>query len=157
MVLHTKPRQEKAVARYLRAAGLFFYLPLMERVTLMRGRKLRSRVPLLPGYIFLSGDLEDAYGAVLTKRVCQIIRVSEQERLVHELQQIWEALDRGADLFRCPFAVVGARCRVAQGPFEGIEGVVSSRLGPSRLALQVRMLGGGALLEIDADLLEPVE
>ena len=44
MVLHTKSRQEKAVARYLTAVGAVFYLPLITRVTLVRNRKLRSRV-----------------------------------------------------------------------------------------------------------------
>src|SRR5262245_45502829 len=52
MVLHTKARQEKAVARFLAAAGLTYYLPLIDRVTLVRGRKQRSHVPLLPGYVF---------------------------------------------------------------------------------------------------------
>ncbi len=157
MVLHTKARQEKAVARYLTAAGAFFYLPLIEKVTLVRGRKLRARVPLLPGYVFLSGDRDDGYGAISTKRVCRIIEVADQERLIDELTQIRGALDRGAELYRCPFAVVGTRCRVTKGPFEGIEGEVTSKLGANRLALQIRTLGRGVILEIDADLLEPLE
>ena len=157
MVLHTMARQEKAVARYLRAAGVLFYLPLIERITLVRGRKLRSRVPLLPGYVFMAGDLDDGYAAICTKRVCRIITVADQERLIGELQQIREALDRGAELYRCPFAVVGTRCRVTKGPFEGIEGEVSKKLGANRLALQIQTLGRGAILEIDADLLEPLD
>ena len=155
MVLHTKSRQEKAVGRYLLAEGLPFFLPLVDRVTLIRGRKVVSRVPLFPGYVFLSGDLDDGYAAISTKRVCQIIPVFDQEQLLDELEQIGAALARGAELYRCPFAVVGARCRVAKGPFEGIEGVVSNKLGRNRLALQIRTLGRGALLEIDVDLLEP--
>lgn len=157
MVLHTKSRQEKAVARYLTAAGAVFYLPLITRVTLVRNRKLRSRVPLLSGYVFLSGDPEDGYAAVTTRRVCQIIRVTDQDRLIDELEQIRDALDRGAELYRCPFAVVGTRCRVTKGPFEGIEGEISRKLGSNRLALQIQTLGRGAVLEIDADLLEPVD
>jgi transcriptional antiterminator RfaH len=157
MVLHTKARQEKAVARYLNAAGEVFYLPLITRVTLVRGRKLRSRVPLLPGYVFLSGDLDAGYAAVSTKRVCRIIPVADQAGLLDELVQIDDALARGAELYSCPFAVVGTRCRVRRGPFEGIEGEVTSKLGSNRLALQIRTIGQGAILEIDADLLEPLE
>ena len=157
MVLHTKARQEKAVARYLRAAGALFYLPLISRVTLVRGRKLRSDVPLLPGYVFLSGDLDDGYAAISTKRVCRIIQVADQDRLVDELEEIRDALDRGAELYHCPFAVVGTRCRVTKGPFEGVEGEVSSKLGSNRLALQIHTLGRGAILEIDADLIEALE
>jgi transcriptional antiterminator RfaH len=156
MVLHTKSRQEKAVARFLRAADMTYFLPLVSRVTLVRGRKLISRVPLFPGYVFLSGELEDGYAAVSTRRVCQLIQVRDQRRLTDELEQIALALERGADLGHHAFAVAGARCRVTKGPFEGIEGIVSRRLGSGRLALQVRTLGQAAVLEIDADLLEPV-
>ena len=157
MMLHTKARQEKAVARYLSAAGALFYLPLISRVTVVRGRKLRFHVPLLPGYVFLSGDLDDGYAAISTKRVCRIIQVADQDRLVDELEEIRNALDRGAELYHCPFAVVGTRCRVTKGPFKGIEGDVSSKLGSNRLALQIQTLGRSAILEIDADLLEPLE
>ena len=157
MVLHTKSRQEKAVARYLTAAGAVHYLPLIERVTLVRGRKLRSRVPLFPGYVFLSGEVEDGYAAISTKRVCNVIQVWDQARLSDDLWHIHEALDRGAELYHCPFAEVGTRCRVTRGPFVGVEGEVASKLGSNRLALQIHTLGRSAILEIDGDLLEPIE
>jgi transcription antitermination factor NusG len=157
MVLHTKSRQEKAVARFLAASQIRHYLPLAERVNVIRGRKVRSRVPLFPGYVFLCGEREDAYRTMSSGRICQILYVDDQERLAGELAQIRDALARGADLYRCPFAVVGARCRVTKGPFAGITGVVSRDLGDNRLALQVGMLGQGAVLEIDGDLLEPVD
>ncbi len=156
MVLHTKSRQEKAVVRFLAAAGMRYYLPLIARVNVIRGRKLVSRVPLFPSYVFLSGDLEDGYAAVATKRVCRLIQVRDQEGFCRDLEQIRTALLGGADLYHCPFAVVGAWCRVIKGPFEGVEGVVSRQLGHNRLALQIQTLGIGAVLEIDADLLEPV-
>ena len=157
MVLHTRSRQEKALARFLAVAAIEHYLPLMDRVTIVRGRKQVSKVPLFPGYLFISGDLDDAYRAMSTKRVCQIIRVTDQHQLAVELEQIEMALAQGAELYRCPFAVVGVRCRVTKGPFEGVEGVVSSQLGGHRLALLIETLGRGAILEIDRDLLEPVQ
>ncbi len=156
MVLHTKARQEKAVARFLSARDVPYFLPLIARVSMNRGRRFVSRVPLFSGYVFFSGDLEDGYAAISARRVCRIIQVANQERFLDELEQIRLALARGAELYKCPFAVVGVRCRVIKGPFEGIEGVVSQRLRANRLALQIDMLGQGAVLEIDADLLEPI-
>ena len=157
MVLWTKSRQEKALARFLQAKGLNFYLPLIERVTFVRGRKLTSAVPLFPGYVFLAGNNEDGYAALTTKRVCQVIKVPDQARLMEELEQIRSALSDGAGLELYPYAVVGRRCRVVKGPFIGIEGMVTDRLGPGRLVLQVNIIGRGASLEIDADILEPVD
>ena len=85
MVLHTRSRQEKAVARFFAAATIRHYLPLMDRVTIVRGRKTTTKIPLLPGYVFISGDLDDAYRATSTRRVCQIILVPDQHQLVAEL------------------------------------------------------------------------
>ena len=155
-VLWTKPRQEKAVARFLNALGAHFYLPLVSRVHFIGGRKLRSNVPLFPSYVFLASELEVAYAAVSTKRVCRILDIHNQEQFSHEIEQIRQALLAESTLDLHPFAVVGRRCRVTRGPFQGIEGVISSRLGPGRLALQIRTLGQAALLEIDTDLLEPI-
>lgn len=155
-VLWTKPRQEKALGRFLDSKGVRFFLPLVQRVHFIGGRKLQSSVPLFPSYVFLDSELETAYEAVSTKRVCSIIEVPDQEQFASEIAQIERALIGQAPLDLYPFAVVGRHCRVLSGPFQGIEGVVSSRLGPSRLALQIRTLGQAALLEIDADLIEPI-
>ncbi len=157
MALWTKPRQEKAVARFLAAAGTRFYLPLVDRVRYERGRKVHSHVPLFPGYVFCSGALDEAYAAVSTKRVCQILCVPDQTQFEREVEQIRLALDQCGRVEQYPFAVVGRRCRVWSGPFLGIEGVVARRLGVDRLILQVSMLGQGAALEIDLDLLEPID
>ena len=157
MVLRTKPRQEKAVARFLAAAGSQFYLPLINRCRFVGPRKLRSQLPLFPGYIFLFGTLDEAYAAVSTKRVCQILAVPDHVQFEREIEQISLALAHRGIVELYPGAVVGRRCRVTRGPFIGIEGVVASRLGVDRLVLQVSMLGQGAALEIDIDLLEPID
>lgn len=157
IVLWTKARQEKAVARYLDAVGAQFYLPLKKRVGFTRGRKTTSLVPLFPGYVFLEGRIEDGYAAISTKRVCQLLQVPDQERFAHELAQIRQALDGGGSLELYPFAEVGRRCRVRRGPLMGVEGVVASRMGETRLVLHVSILGQAASLEIDADFLESLD
>ena len=156
MVLWTKPRQEKAVARFLEATEVEFYLPLVPRVSFIRRRKVVSEVPLFPGYVFAAGELEDGYAAISTKRVCQVLQVEDQRQFVSEIDQIRHALGAGGALDLYPFAVIGRRCRVTRGPFMGLEGTITDRLGPTRLVLQVGILGQGAALEIDIDLLEPV-
>ena len=157
MVLWTKARQEKAVARYLDAAGAGFYLPLVKRTTFNRGRKMHARVPLFPGYVFLAGTREQGFAAIETKRVCRVLPVPDQPTFVTELDQIRVALKASDDVQPYPFAVVGQRCRVTSGPFLGTEGVITDRLGPTRLVLQLAILGQGAALEIDIDQLEPID
>ena len=92
MILHTKARQEKAVAKYLSASGIEHDLPLVERTTITRGRKHRSEVPLFSSYIFVKGEKQAAYNAIATKRVASFIEVNDQARLEEELAAIHLAL-----------------------------------------------------------------
>ena len=158
MVLWTKPRQEKAVARYLEAAGVEHYLPLVSRVTVSpAGRKSSSRIPLFPGYVFATGTRQDGYDAIATKRVSQVIDVPDQEQFLREIAQIRRAVDEDGVIDLYPFAVVGRKVRVTRGPFEGIEGVITERAGRNRLVLGIGILGQGAELAIDLDLVEPID
>ena len=95
MVLHVRARQEKAVAKFLAASGIEHDLPLVERITVTRGRKHRSEVPLFSSYVFLKGEKQDAYDAIATKRVASFIEVNDQEGLQRELDAIHRALEGG--------------------------------------------------------------
>jgi len=156
-VAHTKSRFEKAFAWDLLQRGIGYFLPLIERVRMSGGRKRRVMAPLFPSYVFFCGDDEDRYTAMTTHRLCQTLEVRDQEELVRELVAIETALAGKAELDPYPFAVVGQRCRITAGPFMGLEGIVIQRNCIARLVLQVSMLGQGAALEVDADLLEPAE
>ena len=156
-VAHTKARCEKAFAWDLLNRHVGCFLPLIERVKISGGRKRRVMSPLFSSYVFFCGTDKDRYTALATNRLCQTIEVSDQARLIRELSIIEQALAGHAPLDPYPFAVVGQSCRVKAGPFMGFEGVVVQGTQLARLILQVSILGQGASLEIDADLLEPIE
>ena len=156
-VLHTKSRQEKAVARTLEARGIEYYVPIVTRIAYRHGRRLRIEQPLFAGYVFLRGTLEDTYQAVSTKRIANVLAVDDQERFEREMAEIREAIDRGADLSPASYLDIGQRVRVTEGPFRGLEGLVDGRRSSNRLVLQVDALGRATSFEIDGDLLEPVE
>lgn len=156
-VLHTRARQEKAVARALLAAGVDHYLPLIRRTSYRGRRKSVVEEPLFACYLFLYGPQESAYFAVSTRRVANVIKVADQRRFVDELEQIHRSLDNGADLSPYRYLKVGRRVRVTAGPFRGIEGLIEDRARADRLVLQIAALGRATSLEIDADLLEAVE
>ena len=68
-VLHTKPRQEKSLARQLHDREGSFFLPLMPKRSLIRGKATDSFLPLFGGYLFLLGDANDMQFALQTRRV----------------------------------------------------------------------------------------
>ena len=153
----TKSRNEKAAAWDLLARRIGYFLPMVEKVTLSGGRKRQVLMPLFPSYIFVCGDADSRYSAMTTDRFSKTLAVVDQDGLRGELMSIEKALKGQATLDPFPFAAQGRRCRVAQGPFEGLEGVVVQRRQLARLVLQVGILGQGAAIEIDASLLEPLD
>ena len=155
-VAHTKPRCEKAFAWGLQRRGIGYFLPMTRRVRFSGGRKRRVMLPLFPSYVFFCGDAESRSAALATNRLCRTLEVADQGRLVVELSAIEKALDGEGGLEACPAAAVGQPCRITSGPFEGIEGIVARRDGSARIVLDVHVLGQGACMEIDADLLEPI-
>jgi len=155
-VAHTKARFEKTFAWNLLRANIGHFLPMVERVSISGGRKRLVMKPLFASYVFFCGSEDDRYAAMTTNRLCQTIEVADQAALIDELLMIEKALDLKAKLDPYPFAVAGQRCRITAGPFMGLEGTVVERSKPARLVLEVSILGQGAVIEIDADLLEPV-
>src|SRR5690606_29482953 len=155
-VIHTKPRQEKALAEYLEARQIEHYLPLVRRVRYHGQRKAVAMVPLFPGYLFLHGDAEAGYAAERTERVVRVIPVSNQVELDAELAAIRLALERHGGLEPSRYPAVGEWVEVISGPLRGLRGVVERGATEDRLILGVRMLGRAAELEIDRSLLQPL-
>ena len=156
-VAHTKARFEKAFAWDMLHLRVGYFLPMMERVRVSGGRKRHVLAPLFTSYVFFCGTDVDRHNAMATGRLCQTIPVPDRAKFVVEITAIEKALTGGAVLDPYPQIAVGTRCRVIAGPFQGMEGVVVRRGKLARMVLQVSMLGQGAAVEIDADLLESVE
>ena len=156
-VLRTKSRQEKILANELRSRGIDSFLPLVTCTKYYGGRKASVELPVFPGYLFLRGDVDQAYDADRTRRVAQIIKVNDQTRLDRELRNIHLALAGGAPLDPFPYLRAGVSVEVREGPFRGLRGVIEPGGRRDRLILQVEILGRAVSLEIDASLLDVVD
>lgn len=157
-IAYTRPRFEKAFARDMCRRQIGYFLPMYER-TIFSGRRRRHLMQLLfPSYVFFCGTEEDRYLAMRTNRLCHIVNVVDQEHLIDELTSIELALSNKTVVSSYPRLAVGRRCRIVSGPMMNIEGVVVARnCTRARMVIEVTMLTQGALVEIDADLLEPLE
>lgn len=156
-VFHVKPRQEKTLADELRRSDVPHFLPLYEAVRTSKGRKWKSVLPLFPGYIFFCGDETQRIEALKTNRIVRAIDVPDPPRLVEELSAIRRLLKQDMLVHPLKRFRPGDRCRIRSGPLVGLEGTVHREAGKARFVLVVSMLGQGAEIEMDADLLEPVE
>ncbi len=148
--LHTRPRQEKATARDLRARRVAFYLPQMIREDRTpSGRKTRSVLPLFGGYLFLLGDPAQRVEALKGNRLVNVIEVADQDGLIRDLRQVHQMLGSGRAIEPEPSAPVGGRVRIATGPLAGLVGTVIRRGRRDHFVAVVQMLGLGAAVALE--------
>ncbi len=147
--LHARPRQEKATGRELRKQAISFFLPqVVKEDRTPQGRKIRSVIPLFPGYLFLLGDRNARLTALQGNRLVNVLEVQDQAALERDLRQIHTMLGSGLAVLPEPAVPVGARVRVTTGPLTGIEGTVIRRGKKDQLVAVVHFLGRGATVDL---------
>lgn len=153
-VLHVRPRCEKKMAEYCVSMSMDHYLPLRAERKVYQRRKLEVQKPLFPGYVFACFSRHNRLLALKSQQIVRILEVNDQFKLLDELDQIRKALEVNPLLGACPAVKQGTRVRVVVGPFQGLEGIVSTLRGQTRVILNVDMIGQGVPVEADLDMLE---
>jgi transcription antitermination factor NusG len=147
--LYTRPRQEKATARYLLAHQVPYYLPLVVHESRTPGgRKIRSIVPLFPGYLFLYGDKRQRVEGLKGNTLVDVLEVPDQVGLERDLRQIHRLLSSGLPVVPELSHPVGTNVRIVTGPFLGMVGVVVRRDNSDRFVAVVQLLGRGAAVAL---------
>jgi transcriptional antiterminator RfaH len=155
-VLHTKPRQEKCLSRQFLEAKIPFYLPLLSRRLMVRGRAMTSYVPLFPGYVFLLGTIEERLRALATGRVVQTLEVADQPGLEKDLLQLWRLLASGMPVHPEDRLVPGATVEIIDGPLAGLSGKVVRAASGRRFVVEVHFIQRGASVLLDDFVLKAV-
>ena len=156
-VAQTASREEKSLAADLTRRGIDHYLPTFDVPGRSGRQRYVSQVAVFPGYLFLNGDEYTPAAAKAGGRTFHVIDVKDQDRIRRDLINLELALSLNprAELFNG--VVPGATCRIATGPFEGLEGkVLQKPNGMMMVALEVHMMSRPVVLEIDAADVEPV-
>jgi transcriptional antiterminator RfaH len=148
-LLHTRPRQEKALARQLHAAQVPFYLPLIQRRRLLRGQPVTSYLPLFPGYAFLLGTTEERLQALATRRVAAALPVAEQDRLWRDLRQIQRLIASGEPISPEDRLAPGSLVEIRSGPLAGLRGKIIDRASRRRFIVEVDFIQRGASVVLD--------
>jgi transcriptional antiterminator RfaH len=155
-VIHTRPRQEKSLARRLMAEGIAFYLPAVARRLRVRGRVLTSHVPLFTSYLFLHADRDERVAALATDRVVQSLEVHDQDRLWHDLRQIDRLIAAGAPVDTEPRLAPGTPVEITTGPLAGLSGTVIRTVSGRRFVVRVDFIQQGASVLLEDCALLPL-
>lgn len=154
-VCHTKPKQEFRAAENLERQGYQIWLPQMRAWQ----RKKSVLVPMFPRYMFLRPAHEQhsiapvrstlgVFGLVRFGMEPATIRDPTLQSLRFLEQQLREAEFSSFSPFK-----PGDQVMVVEGPFKGLEGIVSS-VAEVRISVLMTLLGRERSLEFPATLLK---
>jgi transcriptional antiterminator RfaH len=154
-VLHTRPRQEKSLARQLHSGHVPFYLPLIARRSRIRGRIVTAHIPLFAGYLFLWAEEKERVRALATNRVVRAIPVADEAQLWRDLRQVHQLIATGAPITPEDRLAPGMEVEIRQGPLAGLQGVILRAGKGRRFVVRVNFIQRGASVEVDDFLLGP--
>jgi transcriptional antiterminator RfaH len=113
-------------------------------------------LPVFGGYLFLYGSEEERVRALTTNRISRILPVPDTERMTSDLRNVRNLITAGAPLTVESRLQPGQRVRVKSGSLMGLEGLILSRRGESRLLIAVHYLQQGVSVQIDDYMVEPI-
>lgn len=151
VVAHTRPRQEKVVARELYAAGVTFYLPCDRRRTKVRSKVVTSRPPLFSGYVFARVGEEDRTRVHYHPRVASVLQVPDQDRLWRDLLRVRRVLDLGEPVTPERKLEPGTTVTLRDGPLTGMTGVILKVAGGFKFVVQVDFIRQGLSVVVDGN------
>jgi hypothetical protein len=155
-VMHTKPRQEKALARQLHGQRIRYYLPLNSKRTKIRGKLVSAYMPVFPSYLFLLAEREHLYQAIETRRVARHLEVVDQQQLWQELSQVHRLIQTGLPIAPELALVPGARVEMCSGPLVGLRGVIVRSASGNRFVVLVNFIQQGVSVLLEDHMLECV-
>ena len=157
IVLYTRARAEKALARSLYRHQHRFFLPLYEKGVRVAGRIRRAYLPIFPGYVFLYGGAQERLAALETNCVSRCIAVHAQDELQRDLARVFHLITTGLPLVPEPCLEPGTLVEVTGGVMEGLQGRILRRGGQLRLVIEVHLLQQAVSVEIDEHLVRRVD
>jgi transcriptional antiterminator RfaH len=156
-LVHTKPRQEKALARYLRHAELPFYLPCKVYRRKAKNRVLQSYLPMFPGYAFVRVTEEERTRVYAGNHVVKLGAVRDQDRLWTDLGQVRKLLDLGVAVTTEDKLMPGTRVTIRNGPLIGMTGTILKESTCNRFVVEVDLIQRGIGVVVDLESLGKME
>ena len=149
--LSVKARHEKKVSLELRGKGLNEFLPLYRSYHRSGGRLQPVLLPLFPGYLFCSFDIQHRLPVLTCPGVLSIVGYSNHpiSLTAEELQAIETMTESGLELAPWPYLEVGERVFIQEGPLRGMEGILIGHKGNFRLIISIGLLQRSVSVEID--------
>jgi transcription antitermination factor NusG len=156
--LQVRSKYEKNVSDALVSKGYECLLPTYRERRKWSDRTKVLELPLFPGYVFSSFDVEMRLPILTTPGVVAVVGVGKIPQPVDssEMDQIRKVTAAGYPAQPWPFLKVGQRVRITAGALTGVEGLLAQKRGENRVVLSVTLLAKAISVQVDSDAIRPI-
>ena len=150
-LIYTKPHQEKVALDNLTRQNYQCYLPLINKEKILRGKKILTKEPMFPRYLFvrLSPDGQQNWSPIRSsKGVSHLVSFGglaaslDDETMDNLRQEIDKALV--VKVFS-----IGDKVEILKGPFKGMEAIFNTYKGEERAMLFLNFMAKNLTAKFD--------
>jgi transcription antitermination factor NusG len=157
-VVQTCCQHEKRVAQQFESRGIRNFLPLYEKVSRWKDRRVRLQIPLFPGYVFVRMPLRERMRVLEVASVARLVGFSGVAAPMPDVEM--DALQKGvASQLKAephPYLTVGRRVRIKSGPLAGLEGILVRKKGSLRFVMSVDLIQRSVATDLDIADIDPI-
>lgn len=150
--VQVKTRWEGSTAALLGGKGYRTFLPthLVEKLW-GQGTSKGTSAPLFPGYVFCQFDASVRLPILMTPGVIAVVGTGRVPVPVEdsEIEAIQRVASSGLQAKPWPYLEVGEQVRIQGGPLSGLQGILTSFKGVSRVIVSISLLSRSVAVEID--------
>jgi len=150
-VAHTRPRQEKSLARDRLALKIPFYLPCERKAVRVRNTVRKVNYPVFSGYLFYMAIPEERWRTTGTGRIASVQEVFDQVRFLADLRRVRALLDLGRPVVAEMCLQVGTPVTLRDGPMAGYTGVVIKQAGGFKFVVEVQFIQRALSVTVDGE------
>jgi len=155
--VYTRSRHEKRVHDRLKAMSLESFLPLCNTLSRWKDRNSYVQFPLFPGYLFVRIGLHDRLHVLQAPGVVNLVGQEHKPEPLpdRDIETLRTAVSQNIPLEPHSFLKTGEKVLIANGPFQGVEGILL-RKNKLRVLLSLSQIQSSFVLDIDAQDVYPV-
>lgn len=148
----TCARHEKRVARQLELRAVESFLPLYEKMSRWKDRRVKVQLPLFSGYVFVRMALEEKLRVLQVPGIVRLLGFNGHLAPLsdEEMQALRDGLNGSLHAEPCPYLATGRRVRIKAGPLRGLDGVLARKKTGFRFVLSLELIQRSIAVEVDA-------
>lgn len=160
---YTRARHEKRAFLGMLERGIEGFLPLLPRVSQWKDRRKLVEWPLFPSYVFSRLGPTELYSVLTVPGVAGLVKHNDRPAVIPDgelenVRRFAQALAGGdVQAEHRPFFAEGEWVEVTDGPLQGVRGVVVERRTRTRVLVGLRAIGQGMEVDVNVQLLRPIE